>query len=206
MIEPLENLVEALSKLPTIGRKSAWRLALYLLEQENDEVRHLAQCIFELKEKTLVCSRCFNYSESEVCSLCTSEVRDWSVICVVEKPLDILTIERSQRYRGLYHVLGGVLSPINGITTEKLRIAELQSRIESEKPCELIIGLGGSAEAETTSTYLCRILSHYPIRMTRFARGLPAGMELEYVDQLTLTQALNERKDVHYSTGNERQE
>lgn len=199
MIAPLENLVDALSKLPTIGRKSAWRLVLYLLEQKDEDVYHLAQCIHELKEKTFLCKQCFNYSESELCPICSSTSRNRSIICVVEKPLDVLIIERSGVYRGLYHVLGGVLSPINGITSDKLRIAELKTRVESEKTEELIIGLGGSADAETTSHYLSRIFAKSNIHITRFARGLPAGTELEFVDQITLSQALNERTDIHYN-------
>ncbi len=200
MITPLENLVEALCTLPSIGKKSAWRLAVFLLEQSDEEVSYLAQCIRELKEKTVICRQCFNYSESELCPICSSTSRNRSTICVVEKPMDILTLEKSGRYRGLYHVLGGVLSPINGITAETLNIAALKERIESEKPEELIIGLGGSADAETTSLYLSRIFASDNLRITRFARGLPAGTELEYVDQLTLSQALHERVDVHYHT------
>jgi recombination protein RecR len=205
MIPALEDLVEALSKLPTIGKKSAWRLALYMLEQSDDHVNHLAQCIQEIKKKIVLCKLCYNYSESELCPICLSPSRDRSVVCIVEKPLDIFTLEKSGRYRGLYHVLGGVLSPINGITSDKLRIEELKTRINTEKPRELIIGLGGSSDAETTSMYLTRLFAEYDIRITRFARGLPAGLELEYVDQITLTQALNERTDIHYSTGREKE-
>ena len=200
MIESLENLVDALCRLPTIGKKSAWRLALHLLEQNDEEVHNLAQYIHDLKEKIVICKQCYNYSESELCPICSSKSRKRSLLCVVEKPLDVFTVEKSGRYRGLYHVLGGVLSPINGITTGKIRIAELKTRIEEEKPQELILGLSGSADAETTSLYISRILADKDIRITRFARGLPAGIELEYVDQITLNQALNERIDIHYST------
>lgn len=200
MIESLENLVDALCRLPTIGKKSAWRLALHLLEQNDEEVHNLAQYIHDLKEKIVICKQCYNYSESELCPICSSKSRKRSLLCVVEKPLDVFTVEKSGRYRGLYHVLGGVLSPINGITTGKIRIAELKTRIEEEKPQELILGLSGSADAETTSLYISRILADKDIRITRFARGLPAGIELEYVDQITLSQALNERIDIHYNT------
>ena len=200
MIESLENLVDALCRLPTIGKKSAWRLALHLLEQNDEEVHNLAQYIHDLKEKIVICKQCYNYSESDLCPICSSKSRKRSLICVVEKPLDVFTVEKSGRYRGLYHVLGGVLSPINGVTTGKIRIAELKARIEEEKPQELILGLSGSADAETTSLYISRILADKDIRITRFARGLPAGIELEYVDQITLSQALNERIDIHYST------
>lgn len=203
MIPAIEDLVDALSRLPTIGKKSAWRLALHLLEQNDDQVEHLANCIRELKKRVVICSQCFNYSESELCSICSSQSRDRSVICVVEKPLDVLTLEKAGRYRGLYHVLGGVLSPINGITSDKLRIAELKNRLTTEEPGELIIGLGGSADAETTSMYLSSIFAESGVRITRLARGLPAGLELEYVDQITLSQALNERTDIHYRTPTE---
>jgi len=201
MIDPLENLVTALSRLPTIGKKSAWRMALHLLEQSDEDVYHLSACIHALKEKIVICKTCFNYSESDTCTVCASAARNRSVICVVEKPLDVFTVEKSGRYRGLYHVLGGVLSPINGITSDKLRIAELKARVETEKPQELIIGLSGGADAETTSLYLHRLFGNGGMRVTRFARGLPAGLELEYVDQVTLSQALNERIEIQYSTG-----
>ena len=198
MIEALEQLAEAFSRLPTIGKKSAWRLAMYLLERDEEEVRNLASCIGSIREKVVTCRRCFNYSEAALCPICASLSRDATTICVVEKPMDVFTIERSGRYRGLFHVLGGVLSPINGITVESLHIAPLSERISAEKPQELILALGGGAEAETTSLYLARLFANAPVRVTRLARGLPAGMEVEYVDQITLTQALNERTDLRY--------
>ncbi len=198
MVKPLEELAEALSRLPTIGRKTAWRLALNLLERGQDELTHLAECIAGIKGRVLVCKTCFNLSESEICPVCSSKSRDRSTICVVEKPTDVFSIEASGRYRGMYHVLGGVLSPINGITADTLHIAELQTRIENEKPSEIIMGLGATAEGETTALYLAKLLSRGGVRITRLPRGLPAGMELEYVDQLTLSQAINERIDLHY--------
>jgi recombination protein RecR len=198
MIPILEDLVEALSRLPTIGRKSAWRLALHLMEQPASEATHLATVLTNARTRLRLCKRCFNYSEEELCTICASPSRDSSCICVVEKPVDVFAIERGGRYRGLYHILGGVLSPLNGITIDKLRIAELGKRLREEHPAEIIIGLGGSADAETTALYLARFFRVEPVRFTRLARGLPAGMELEYVDQLTLTQALHERTDMHY--------
>jgi recombination protein RecR len=198
MIGPLEELVEAFCKLPAIGRKSAWRLALHLMEKPQDEVIAFAEAIVNARKKLIRCNRCFSYSETELCPICSSNTRDQSSICVVEKAVDIFAIEKSGRYRGVYHILGGVLSPLNGITTDKLRIAELRTRIQAENPRELIIGLGGSADAETTALYLARLFRDAGIRITRLARGLPAGMELEYVDQITLSQALNERTDITY--------
>ena len=198
MIGPLEELVEVLTSLPTIGRKSALRLAMHLLERPEEEVVRLAQTIIEVRKKIIKCRRCFMYSETEVCLICSSAKRDQSLICVVEKSPDVFSIEKSGRFRGVYHVLGGALSPLAGITPDKLRIPELAKRINEEHPAELIIGLGGSAEAETTAIYLARLFKSTGVRVTRLARGLPAGMELEFVDQITLGQALNERTDIHY--------
>lgn len=178
-------------------------MALHMLEQSDEEVHNLAQYIRDLKERVVVCKKCYHYSESDLCPICSSPSRDNSLICVVEKPLDVFTIEKPGRYRGLYHVLGGVLSPINGITSDKIRIAELKTRVETEKPNELILGLSGSTDAETTSLYISRIFADNDLRITRFARGLPSGLELEYVDQITLGQALNERIDIHYTTHND---
>lgn len=200
MLQSLEELVSALTKLPTIGRKSAWRLALYLMERPEAESKYLADTVLSVRQKVRRCAVCHNYSEDEVCAVCASQARDRSVICIVEKPTDVFTIENAGRYRGMYHVLGGLLSPLNGITAEKLQISSLKERIRAgdDDVKEIIIGLGGSGDAETTALYLARILRDEGVRVTRFARGLPAGLELEHVDQLTLTQALTERIDVMY--------
>jgi recombination protein RecR len=198
MLESLEELVAALSRLPTIGRKSAWRLALYLMERPEAEAKHLADTVLSVRRKVGRCTVCHNYSEGAVCAVCASASRDRSLICAVEKPTDVFTIENAGRYKGLYHVLGGLLSPLNGITAEKLQIAGLLARIRGggAEAKEVIIGLGGSGDAETTALYLAKALKGEGVRVTRFARGLPAGLEIEHVDQLTLTQALNERVDV----------
>jgi recombination protein RecR len=198
MLDSLEELVAALSKLPTIGRKSAWRLALHLIERPESEARHLADAVLTVRQKIRRCVVCHNYSEQEVCTVCASQVRDRTLVCVVEKPTDVFTIENAGRYRGLYHVLGGLLSPLNGITADKLQIASLKERLRSsdDDVKEVIIGLGGSGDAETTALYLARVLRDEGVKVTRFARGLPAGLELEHVDLLTLTQALTERIDV----------
>jgi recombination protein RecR len=200
MIGLLEELVEALCTLPTIGKKSAWRLALHLMERPEQEALKLAESIIKVRQKLTRCRRCYNYSETDMCPVCSSVSRDQAQICVVEKPVDLFAFERSGRYRGVYHILGGVLSPLNGITIDKLRINELSNRIRTEQPRELILGLGGSADAETTALYLARLYRQQGVRVTRLARGLPVGMELEYVDQITLSQALNERTDVHYES------
>jgi recombination protein RecR len=193
MVQALENLVEALCGLPTIGRKSAWRLALFMVERPEEELAHLAQSIATIRKKIVHCRVCHNYSETEVCPVCSSPARDKSQICVVARPTDLFALERGGRYRGQYHVLGGLLSPINGITADKLRINELVARVKELQPHEVILGLGASAEAETTALYCARLLAPCGVRITRLARGLPAGIELEYVDQLTLSQALHER-------------
>ena len=198
MIEPLDSLVNALCQLPTIGRKTALRLALYLLERPQAELDNLSQCIAGIKSKITVCKRCFNYGTAELCDVCSSRSRDPSVICVVEKPQDVLVFEKSGIFRGLYHVLGGVLSPINGITADKLHLSELKARLDSGGVKELILGLGASAEAETTCLYLARIFSGMPLKITLLARGVPAGTELEYIDQMTLNQALHERVEISY--------
>jgi recombination protein RecR len=203
MIEPLEKLVEALCRMPTIGRKSAMRLALYLLERPQDELDNLSNCIATIKSRIKTCGQCFNYGEADLCEVCSSPKRDRSIICVVEKPSDVLVFERSGLYHGMYHVLGGVLSPINGITADKLRIAELRKRLDKENIRELILGLGASAEAETTCLYLARIFANRGFKISLLARGVPAGTELEYIDQLTLNQALHERNEISY--GSEKQ-
>jgi recombination protein RecR len=198
MIKPIEDLAEALSRLPTIGKKSAWRLALFLLERPQEELARLAECIETLKSNVVLCKQCFNYSTTEICGICSSPTRDASIVCVVEKPMDVFAFEKTGTYRGHYHVLGGVLSPINGITVDKLRIGELRQRLEKKQVRELILGLGSSAEAETTCLYCARLFAHGPLKVTRLARGVPAGMELEYVDQITLDHALHERTSISY--------
>src|SRR5690554_1007006 len=198
MIEPLEELVKSFCRLPAIGQKSAWRLVLYLMERPEAEAYELADSIRNAREKLTTCKRCFNYSENEICPVCSNPSRDQGCICVVEKPVDAFAIEKSGRFRGVYHILGGVLSLLSGITADKIRIGELKNRVITEKPQELISGFGGSAEAETTALYLARLFRNDNVQITRFARGLPAGLDLEYVDQITLTQALNERTDIIY--------
>ncbi len=198
MIEPLENLVDALCQLPTIGRKTALRLALYLLDRPQEELDNLSRCIASIKSQIVVCKQCFNYGTADLCEVCASPSRDRSVVCVVEKPQDVLVFEKTGMFRGLYHVLGGVLSPINGITADKLRIETLRSRLAGGDVKELILGLGASAEAETTCLYLARIFSGMRLKITLLARGMPAGTELEYVDQITLNQALHERVEISY--------
>jgi recombination protein RecR len=199
MIKPLEDLVKELCLLPTIGKKSAWRLSMHLLERPQDDLIRLSQSIASLKSSVVICRQCFNYSVAALCEICSSPSRDPTLICVVEKPTDVFAFEKSGAFRGLYHVLGGVLSPINGITAEKLHIAQLNERVRKNGDIrEIILGLGSSAEAESTCLYLARLFVHGQFRVTRLARGVPAGMELEYVDQITLDHALHERTEITY--------
>jgi recombination protein RecR len=198
MIPALEHLVDCLTRLPTIGRKSAWRLALHLLERPQEELDALSSAIGGIKRQIHACPVCYNYTDAERCSVCASPSRDSGTICVVEKPTDVLTLEKAGRYRGVYHVLGGLLSPINGVTVERLRVKELTARLDAGGAKEIILGLGGSGEAEATDLYLARLYAGRNVRITRLARGLPAGTELEYIDQITLTQALQERIEVRY--------
>jgi recombination protein RecR len=170
----------------------------HLLESPEEEAQHLADSIKTMRSSIRRCRICYNYSEEETCPICAAANRDQRVICVVERPVDVDVLERAHHYSGVYHVLGGVLSPINGITVDRLRIEELLQRIDATGPAEIILGLGGSAEAETTITYLIRLLAGKEVKITRFSRGLPAGFSLEYVDHLTLTQALAERIEAHY--------
>jgi recombination protein RecR len=198
MIKPIQDLVDSLSRLPTIGKKSAWRLALYLIERPQEELDVLSSRIVSLKSSIRLCSNCFNYSTSALCEICASSSRDRGLICVVEKPMDVFAFEKTGTYRGHYHILGGVLSPLNGITADKLRIAQLKNRLKQTDVHELILGLGSSAEAETTCIYLARLFGHESFKVTRLARGVPAGIDLEYLDQITLDNALHERTDISY--------
>ncbi len=194
MTEAVERLVHALRKLPSVGDKSAWRMALYLLEQDKEISLELAESLVQAKERVHHCERCFTWSETDICEICSSENRDKSTLCVVERPRDMWILEKSGRFGGLYHVLGGVLSPMMGVTSDMLTLSALQNRVAEGSVSEVIIGLGGSNEAETTAHYISRILEDYPVTVSRFARGLAAGMDLEFADKFTLDQALNERK------------
>lgn len=199
MTDALRELVQALRVLPSVGEKSAWRMALHLMDQPDLVSFQLADALKKAKAMIRPCRRCFTWCESEICPVCASDKRDHSLLCIVEKPRDMWAIEESGRFQGVYHVLGGVLSPMNGVTAETLRIKELLARVESESFGEVIVGLGGSSEAETTAHYISRLLERFSsLSVSRFARGLAAGMEIEYADRYTLDQALNERKIIRY--------
>jgi recombination protein RecR len=193
---PVTRLVDEFHKLPGIGPKSAQRLTYHLLRIPYDDAVALAQAIMELKERTVLCSICQNVTESDPCGVCADESRERSSICVVEEPLDILAIERTRGFHGLYHVLHGVISPMDGIGPEDLKVNELLTRIRSGTVTEVIMATNPNLEGEATAMYVSRLLTPLGVRVTRLARGLPMGSDLEYADDVTLSRALENRQDV----------
>jgi recombination protein RecR len=198
--QTIELLSDHLSKLPGIGKKTAQRLALYILKLPDEDVRSLANTLIELKEKVRYCSECYNITEEDPCILCRNPKRDRSVICVVEEPKDVVAIERTNEFNGLYHVLGGSLSPLDGIGPDDLKIKELINRIDAirnDHPVdEIILALDPNVEGEATTIYLSKLLRPLGIKLTRIARGLPIGSDLEFADQATLARALEARVPV----------
>jgi len=194
--EPLLIAIEELSKLPGIGKKTAQRLAIFLLKSEQQQIENLLNAIKDLKLKLRFCSRCFNLSEEEFCNICKSDKRDKSVICVVEEASDVMAIEKTHEYKGLYHVLGGVLSPLSGITPDSLHIKDLLKRFETEDIKEIILALNPDTEGETTSLYLAKLLNPLNVNVTRIARGLPIGGDLEFADDATIGRAILNRSSL----------
>ncbi len=188
--EPLQTAIEELSKLPSIGKKTAQRLALYILKSDENSVNSLVKSILELKTKLRFCERCFNISVDTLCEVCKSYKRDTSLICVVEEASDVIAIEKSHEYSGLYHVLGGVLSPLSGINPESLKIKELLKRFETEEIKEIILALNPDTEGEATALYLAKLIKPLNINVTRLARGLPIGGDLEFADEATIGRAV----------------
>jgi recombination protein RecR len=195
---PIQRLIEAFSRLPGVGPKTASRLTFYMLRGENDLAQELSAALAELRAGTAVCTQCFNITAAgqERCPICASSERDAGIICVVEEPLDVIALERTGGYRGLYHVLGGALSPIEGIGPEDLRIAELVERMQGGATEELIIATNPSVEGDATAMYLQQQIAPLGARITRLARGLPMGGDLEYADQNTLLRALAGRQSM----------
>lgn len=191
--ESLENLIEELNKFPGIGRKTAQRLALYILKQPKEEIERLVKAIIDVKEKIKYCSICYNITETDPCPICSSPKRDKTTICVVEEPMDVLAIEKTNEYNGVYHVLGGILNPLEGIGPEDLKIKELINRVSSGGVNEVIIALNPSVEGETTSIYIANLIKPFGIKVTRIARGLPIGTALEYADTATIVRAIENR-------------
>jgi recombination protein RecR len=194
--EQIAHLIGALSKLPGIGPRSAERIALYLVQAEAGSVKQLAQIILQARERVRFCDLCGALTEKATCDLCTDPRRDASLVCLVERPVDILSVEKSGTFRGKYHVLGGKISPLNGVEPEDLRIAELEQRVGRETIKELVIALGTDVEGDATSFYLAKRLAREGLRITRIAHGLPAGTGLEYADELTLSRALEGRREL----------
>ncbi len=214
--ESVESLVEQFAKLPTVGRKTAQRLAAYVLKMPREEVVELARALVNVKDRVKQCSVCFNVTDTDPCPICRSPKRDGAVVCVVEEPNDVLALERTNEFRGLYHVLGGVISPLDGIGPDDLKIRELVGRVaQQEKPAEapegvaekaseyepvpvreVILAMNPNVEGDTTAIYLSQLLGPLGVRVTRIARGLPIGGDLEYADEATLSRALEGRSAV----------
>lgn len=192
----LEEAVEAISSLPGVGRRSALRLALHLLKQPQENVHHFTSAIVSLRDHVRYCRECMMISDDDLCAICSDRSRDHNTICVVENVRDVMSIEGTGQYHGVYHVLGGIISPINGIGPSDLTIKELIQRVSSkvDSKCEVILALSGDVEGETTSFYIYRQLSGYPVEITSLARGLGFGDDLEYADQLTLGRSIVNRQ------------
>jgi recombination protein RecR len=193
---PVQSLVDELGRLPGIGPKSAQRIAFFLLKSAPDDAKRLARVIVEAKERVSWCRRCFNFAEGELCVYCRDDRRDSTLLCVVEEPRDIVAVERTQEYRGRYHVLLGAISPIEGIGPEQLKIKELLARVNDEGVQEVILATNPNIEGEATAMYLARLLKPLGLRVTRIASGLPVGGDLEYADEVTLGRALEGRREV----------
>ena len=194
--EPVSRLIDEFSRLPGIGPKTASRLTFYLLRAPREQALALADALRELKERTVFCSICFNTTETSPCPICRDEGRDRSIICVVEEPLDVLAIERTREYKGLYHVLHGAISPVEGIGPDELKIHELLERLKVEPIKEVLLASNPNLEGEATAMYLARLIAPLGLHVTRLARGLPVGGDLEYADEVTLTQALEGRREM----------
>ena len=192
----IENAVDEISKLPGIGKKTALRLALHLLKQEKDEVQGLSSSLVELRENTRYCNSCFNISDSDTCAICASHKRDGAAICVVEDTRDVMAIENTSQYYGLYHVLGGVIAPIDGIGPSDLNIESLVNRVSASNGVvqEIILALPATMEGDTTSFYITKKLKALGIKVTSIARGVPVGSELEYTDEITLGRSIMNRQ------------
>jgi len=194
--EAITRLVDEFSRLPGIGPKTASRLAYYLLRAPREQVQVLGETISQLRDRIVFCSRCFNIAEADPCPICTDERRDQHVVCVVEEPLDVLAIERTSEYHGLYHILHGAISPVEGVGPDDLRVRELVERIKVSDISEVILATNTSLEGEATAMYVQRQLLPLGVRVTRLARGLPVGGDLEYADAITVARALEGRQEM----------
>jgi recombination protein RecR len=192
----VQDLIDELGRLPGVGPKSAQRIAFHLLQVDEPDARRLADAITRVKATVRFCARCWNISERELCRICSDERRDGRVLCIVEEARDVVAIERTQEYRGRYHVLGGAISPIDGVGPDDLHIAELVRRLDAEPVDELILAMNPNVEGEATASYLSRLLTPLGVRVTRLASGLPVGGDLDYADEVTLGRAFLGRREV----------
>ena len=195
-ISPLTKLIEHFRSLPGIGAKTASRLAYHILDMEDAKAKALAKAIVDAKEKISYCSICFNLTDSDPCYVCESKQRDKSVICVVEQPRDVAAMERMRDFKGLYHVLHGVLSPLEGIGPDEIKIRELVARLYSGEVKEIIVATNPNVEGEATAMYIAKLLKPIGVKVTRIAHGLPIGGDLEYADEVTLSKALENRREI----------
>jgi recombination protein RecR len=195
-VEPVARLIDELNKLPGIGPKSAARLAFYLLKSPREQTQALAEAIIEMKERIVFCSVCFNITEQDPCAICEDSGRDRTKICVVEEPLDVIAIERTNDFKGLYHVLHGALNYMEGVTPQQLKIDELLKRTDNKEVEEVILATNATTEGDATAMYINRLLAKQGVRTTRIARGLPMGGDLEYADEVTLSRALEGRREM----------
>lgn len=194
--QSLKNLIEELEKLPGVGPKTAQRLAYHFLHRDKEEVKSLANALIEAVEKTVFCSRCFNFAEGELCEVCQDPSRDPTIICVVEEPKDVLAMERARQFNGVYHVLQGSISPLAGKGPEDLRLAELLERVKKESIKEVILATNPNLEGEATALYLARLLKPLKVKTTRLASGLPHGSDLDFADEITLGRAFEGRREI----------
>ena len=193
---PVQRLIDELSRLPGVGQKSAQRLAFHLLSVEEADALRLAAAITDMRSQVSLCQRCFNVAAGEECPICRDGRRDTSIVCVVERPQDVVVVENTQEFRGRYHVLGGSLSPINGIGPGQLRLEELSARLEPEGIEELIVATNPTVEGDATAMYIAREFTPLGVRVTRLAAGLPVGGDLDYADELTIGRALTGRSEL----------
>ena len=193
--EPVSRLVDELHKLPGIGPKTAQRLTYYLVRMPEDEARSLAEAVLAVKDRIVLCSQCYNITESDPCALCGDLSRDQTSICVVEEAMDVLALERTGVYKGLYHVLHGVISPMNGIGPDDLRIQPLLSRLRGNSVREIVLATNPNLEGEATAMYVQKLIAPLGVKVTRLARGLPVGGDLEYADDVTLGRAMEGRQE-----------
>jgi recombination protein RecR len=195
-VQPLKNLINELAKMPGIGRKSAQRLAYYILSLEESEALSLSDAIVQLKRKVHLCPQCFNITDSEICDICSSTKRDKSMICVVQSPKDIMAIEKTREYKGMYHVLHGVISPMDGIGPDDIKLKELLERLRKDNVLEIIVATNPNIEGEATALYISRLIKPLGIKVTRIAKGMPVGSDLEFADEYTLLSAIEGRVEM----------